>query len=95
VGVEVAAGEEGPSSMLVLIDTIEDEVSALLLAATMEWTGMINASDKDVPIRIEMTARKRRTGAGVPMMAARRAMVLSCKMEMWRAWGRLEVPMFW
>jgi hypothetical protein len=80
---EVVAGEEGPSSTLLLMDTIEDEVGALLLAATIEeWAGMTNASDRDAPIRREMAARRRRrTGLGVAMMAARRTIVLSWKMK--------------
>ena len=35
VGVVVVAGEEVPSSTLLLMDTIEDEAGALLLAATL------------------------------------------------------------
>ena len=82
VGVEVVAGEEGPSSTLLLMDTIEDEAGALLLAATKEeWTGTTNASDRDALIRRLITVRRRRTGLGVAMITARRAMVLSWKME--------------
>jgi hypothetical protein len=79
VGVVVAgAGEEVPSSTLLLMDTVVDEVGALLLAARMEeWTGMTNASDRDAATRRTRAARRRRSGLGVAAEAARRAMVSS------------------
>lgn len=95
VGVVVAgAGEEVPSSTL-LMDTVVDEVGALLLAARVEeWTGMTNASDRDAATRRTRAARRRRSGLGVAAEAARRAMVSwSCMMV--RGRGRACVVLWW
>lgn len=105
VGVVVAGvGEELPSSTLLLIDTMEgedeDEVGARLLAATVEeeeWTGMTNASDRDAANRRTRATRRRKRGLGVVRVAARRAMVLLCRVmvggeEARVGWGRRSEP---
>ena len=99
VGVVVVAGagEEVPSSTLLLMDTIEGEVGTLLLAATVEgWTGMTNASDRDAATRMTRAARRRRSGLGVAAVAARRVMVSLTRCMMvggrGKVGGRSDLP---
>jgi len=91
VGVVVVAEEEVPSSTLMLMDTIEDEAGAFLLAATLSvegWTGKTNASDREAATRRTRAARRRKSGLGVAtMVAARRAMVSSSCMMVGRQRG--------
>ena len=100
VGVVVAGvGEELPSSTL-LMDTMEGEDEDEVGAATVEkeeWTGMTNASDRDAATRRTRATRRRKRGLGVMRGAARRAMVLLCRVmvggeEARVGWGRRSEP---